>query len=125
MPGQFEGQSYLSLKTYRKNGDELPTPVWFVREGDMFYVRTLAGSGKVKRIYNNPKVEIMPCGQMGELLGTWVPAQAHEVLDEEVVSRVNSLVTAKYGDMAQAFETQARERGQRYTLLLIEPGNLK
>jgi PPOX class probable F420-dependent enzyme len=118
---QFEGQSYLSLKTYRKNGDELPTPVWFVQDGDKFYIRTLAGSGKVKRIYNTPKVQIMPCGQMGEFLGTWVPAQAHEVLEEAVVSKVNSLVSAKYGDMAKTFEAQARERGQKYTLILIEP----
>ena len=72
---QFIDQSYLNLQTYRKNGKPMPTPVWFAQDGEKFYIRTVAGSGKVKRIHNNPKVQIMPCGQRGEPLGIWVAAQ--------------------------------------------------
>jgi len=53
---QFKDQNYLNLQTYRKNGEAIATPVWFVQDGDKFYVRTIAGSGKVKRIHNNAKV---------------------------------------------------------------------
>lgn len=118
---QFENQDYLNLLTYRKNETAVPTPVWFVQDGDKFYVRTIAGSGKVKRIHNNPKVQIMPCGRSGEPLGTWLTAQAHEMPDRETFEHVKSLLIAKYGEMVQALEAQAQERGQKYTILLVEP----
>ena len=47
---QFKDKKYLNLETYRKNGQVMPTPVWFVQDGEVFYVRTGANSGKVKRI---------------------------------------------------------------------------
>ena len=120
---QFENQSYLSLQTYRKNGEPVPTPVWFVQDGEKFYIRTIAGSGKVKRIHNNSKVQIMPCGQQGEPLGTWIAAQAHEILDEATFEHIKSFLIAKYGEMVQTLEAQARERGQKYTVILVEPEN--
>jgi len=118
---QFENQSYLSLQTYRKNGAAMPTPVWFAQAGEQFYIRTIAGSGKVKRIHNNPKVQIMPCGRVGEPLGTWIAAQAQEILDDETFTLVRSLLLAKYGEAFKATETQAS--GQKYTVLLIKPEN--
>jgi len=120
---QFENQSYLSLQTYRKNGDAMPTPVWFVQAGDQFYVRTIAGSGKVKRIHNNPNIKIMPCGRMGEPLGTWIAAQANEILDEETFTLVRSLLAAKYGEPFKTMEAQTQASGQKYTVLLIKPEN--
>ena len=49
----FTSQQYLNLETFRKNGAAVKTPVWFVQDGDATFVRTLANSGKVKRIRNN------------------------------------------------------------------------
>ena len=121
---QFKNQSYLNFKTYRKNGDAMPTPVWFVQDGEKIYIRTIAGSGKIKRIFNNPNVHIMPCGQRGEPLGTWVAAQAHEMPDKATFECVKSLLIAKYGQMVQDLETQAQERGQEYTIVLVEPEKL-
>lgn len=118
---QFADQSYLSLQTYRKNGEAMPTPVWFVQDGEKFYIRTIAGSGKVKRINSNPKVQIMPCGQSGEPLGTWAVAQAREMVDEATFAHAKSLLIAKYGEIVQTLEAEARERGQEYTVLLVEP----
>jgi len=43
---QFEGKPFLNLETFRKNGQGVRTPVWFTQDGGMFYVRTVAGSGK-------------------------------------------------------------------------------
>lgn len=107
------------MQTYRKNGEAIATPVWFVQDGDKFYVRTIAGSGKVKRIHNNAKVQIMPCGQRGEPLGAWVAAQACEVVDEVTFAHVNSLLITKYGETVQTLASQAQERGEKYTVLAI------
>lgn len=118
---QFIDQSYLNLQTYRKNGEPMPTPVWFVQDGEKFYIRTVAGSGKVKRIHNNPKVQIMPCGQRGEPLGIWVTAQVREIQDEETIVFAKSLMVAKYGELFKTMDAQAQEGGQKSTILMVEP----
>jgi hypothetical protein len=57
----FEKQKYLNIETFRKNGEGVRTPVWFVQDGEVLYARTIANSGKVKRIRNNGQVKIAPC----------------------------------------------------------------
>jgi PPOX class probable F420-dependent enzyme len=49
---QLTQQQYINLETFRKNGVGVKTSVWFVQDGDTIYVRTVANSGKVKRIRN-------------------------------------------------------------------------
>jgi PPOX class probable F420-dependent enzyme len=117
---QFANQKYLNLETFRKNGQSLKTPVWFVQEGEKLYVRTIANSGKVKRLRNHGRVNIMPCGQEGEPLGTWVPAQARETTEAALAAHVRELLVAKYGDLVAYFEAQNKAKGLEYTLLLIE-----
>ena len=57
---QFKNQPFLSIETKRKDGTAVPTPVWFVQDGDVLYVRTIDGSGKVKRARNFSAVRVMP-----------------------------------------------------------------
>ena len=116
---QFKDQKYLNLETFRKNGQSMPTPVWFVQDGETFYVRTVAGAGKVKRVRNNGQVRIMPCGQVGEPLGTWVDAHAEEATDETTSVLVRGLLLAKYGPMVEMFEKQTYEKGLKYTVIKI------
>jgi len=52
------GQQYLNLETFRKNGMGVKTPVWFVQEGDTFFIRTMASSGKVKRVRLNGQLNL-------------------------------------------------------------------
>jgi PPOX class probable F420-dependent enzyme len=117
---QFTNQSYLNLKTYRKNGEEVATPLWFVQEGKTIFVRTISGSGKVKRVHNNPNVEVMPCGLNGEPLGDWVPAVAGELDDARTYNKVAGLLAAKYGKEPKVYETNAIARGEKYTVLEIK-----
>ena len=116
---QFANQKYLNLETYRKNGQVMLTPVWFVQDGDVFYIRTVADSGKVKRVRNNGKVRVMPCGQSGEPLGMWVDAHAEESTDAATFARVRELLIAKYGAMVEMFEKQTYEKGLKYTVIKI------
>jgi PPOX class probable F420-dependent enzyme len=89
---QFKKQKYLNLETFRRNGESMKTPVWFVQDDEILYVQTMANSGKVKRIRNNGSVNITPCKMDGTPTGSWVPASAREVTGAEIAKKVNSLL---------------------------------
>lgn len=120
----FQGQSYLNLETFRKTGTGVKTPVWFVQDGDRIYVRTIADSGKVKRIRNNARVNLAPCKVDGALLGDWVPAAAREVQDEATGRHINHLLDAKYGIVKKLFALGSALRRQRYTVLEIQADHI-
>jgi PPOX class probable F420-dependent enzyme len=73
----FDRQKYLSLETYRKNGEAVRTPVWFAAApGPTLYVYTTADSGKVKRLRRTGEVRIAPCNARGTVTGAWSNAGA-------------------------------------------------
>jgi PPOX class probable F420-dependent enzyme len=117
---QFKRQKYLNLETLRKSGESMRTPVWFVLDGENFYVSTLANSGKVKRIRNNGRVNLAACKMDGKVTGVWTPAQAREVADPEIISKVNSLLDKKYGLMKKIFDKQRASKGVKDTILEIK-----
>ena len=92
----FAGHKYLNLETFKKSGEGVKTPVWFVADPKTdlsgsearLYAYTVGNSGKVKRIRNNGKVRIAPCDMRGKVLGEWVDARAELVAGTE----------AAYGD---------------------------
>jgi PPOX class probable F420-dependent enzyme len=112
-------QQYINIETFRKSGEGVRTPVWFVQEGDVVYVHTVADSGKVKRIRRNPQVNIAPCKMGGALVGEWVPASAREHLDEETNQKVDKLLDKKYGLMKKMFGFSLSKKKQKYTVLEI------
>jgi uncharacterized protein len=112
-------QQYLNLETFRKSGVSVKTPVWFVLDGDVLYVRTGANSGKVKRIRNNGQVNVAPCKADGTLLGEWIAAQAREVKDAELDQKVNRLLDRKYGLMKKLFGLFSAVQRQKETILEI------
>ena len=61
-------EKYVSLTTFRANGQPVPTPVWIVPlSATTAGFTTEATSGKVKRIRNNPKVTLRPCDMRGRV----------------------------------------------------------
>jgi uncharacterized protein len=118
---QFEGKSFLNLETFRKNGVAVKTPVWFTENDRMIYVRTVAGSGKVKRIKNNGGVRIVPCEANGTPTGEWIAAHAVEVTDPESAELVRQLLEKKYGVVqVKAFAAMTSLRKEKYTVLKIQ-----
>ena len=79
----FVGQKYISLETFKKNGEGVKTPVWFVLHNEALYAYTEADSWKVKRIRNNPRVRVAPCTVRGAVKGPWVDGRATIVEGEE------------------------------------------
>jgi uncharacterized protein len=84
MPGDFShlrGRKYIDLVTYRKNGVGVHTPVWFAESNGGLYVFSTPRAGKLKRIRNNPRVEIAPSTIRGRPLGPYVTATARIAAD--------------------------------------------
>jgi hypothetical protein len=117
--GSLSKQQYINLETFRKSGVGVQTPVWFVQDIDTLYVRTMANSGKVKRIRTNGQVKIAPCKGDGALLGDWLPATAREVKDQDIQRKVDRLLDQKYGLMKKLFGGM---RKQKHTVLEIRLG---
>jgi uncharacterized protein len=58
---------FVSLTTFRRSGAAVSTPVWVGRDGGSLVVLTPVGSGKVKRLRHDPRVELRPCGRFGRV----------------------------------------------------------
>ncbi|HBX78075.1 MAG TPA: hypothetical protein DEG43_10530 [Acidimicrobiaceae bacterium] len=57
---------YVSFSTFRKDGSTSSTPVWWARlEDGSFAFTTDPTSWKVRRLRNNPAVEVRPCTMKG------------------------------------------------------------
>jgi PPOX class probable F420-dependent enzyme len=124
----FAGHKYLNLETFRKNGEGVKTPVWFVGDPSAnldssdarLYVYTVGVSGKVKRIRNNNRVRVAPCNARGGLLGEWVDARAEIVTGAEA-GRGMQLLNRKYMPWKQLLDFFARFRPRERTVFLIRP----
>jgi uncharacterized protein len=95
IPAAIEGQKYISLQTFRKNGVGVATPVWFGEENGKLYIMTRSDMGKAKRIRNNPQVRIAPCTIRGKVTGPEFAATAR-ILPAEDHARARQTINRKY-----------------------------
>ena len=88
---------YLSLKTFKKSGAHVLTPVWFASTNhNQLHVFSSKNAGKVKRIKNNAATEIAECDWKGDKLKTWEAARAFIVDDPIEENEAYRALTAKY-----------------------------
>ncbi|GMU53563.1 MAG: PPOX class F420-dependent oxidoreductase [Candidatus Xenobia bacterium] len=92
----FQEARFLALTTFRKNGQPVTTPVWFVEREGKLYVRTGARSGKVKRIRNQTRVQVAPALRPGHLLAEARSGQAR-ILGQDELAEVNRALSRRYG----------------------------
>lgn len=116
----FEKQAYLSLETFRKNGQGVPTPVWFAKSNGVLYITTVDNSGKVKRIRNNGRVRIAPCDMRGSVLGAWFEAQARLVSDAQEEEVAKKALDRKYGLQKRLLEMAAAGKKIDRVYLAVE-----
>lgn len=74
-------QYAVLLTTHKKDGTGVGTPVNIAVEGDHAYIRTYGKAWKVKRMRNNPEVEIAPSTLRGTPTGPALKARVR-LLDE-------------------------------------------
>ena len=116
---QFANQKYLNLESYRRNGQGVRTPLWFVEDNRALYFYTPAHSYKVKRIAANPRVRVVPCDMRGNVKGVWVDATARRIYGEES-RRANELLDRKYGLAKRILNFLARIRGHERAAFAIQ-----
>jgi PPOX class probable F420-dependent enzyme len=78
----MEGK-YISLITYKMNGDPRATPVWFIEQNEKIYFVTLQGRYKVKRIKSNPNVKIASSSMRGKPKEEYIEGIARILSDDE------------------------------------------
>lgn len=112
MDTQLDDARYISLATFRRNGREVRTPVWFTRLDDGYVCYSAADAGKVKRIRANARVRLAPCDMRGSLRGAWHAATATLVDDPAACARAYGALRARYGWQMWLVETLARLSGR-------------
>src|SRR5450631_3175978 len=92
-------KAFVSLTTFRKNGERIASPVWVARDGDALIVLTPEESGKVKRLRNNGQVEIRPCNRAGKVADGSEPVLGitEIVTDGPSIARLTRVIEKKYG----------------------------
>jgi PPOX class probable F420-dependent enzyme len=95
VPTPIQGQKYISLTTFRKNGAGVATPVWFGEQDGKLYVMTRSDMGKTKRIRNNPQVRVAPSTIRGKVTGAEFGAAAR-ILPPEEQARARQAINRKY-----------------------------
>ena len=102
MAPQLGNPKYVRFTTFRKNGDAVPTPVWFALDADGTYVfRTDADSGKVKRMRHTPRVEVAASdvrGRVADGAPTYT-GTAEIIEDPAAMAPAEQVMATKYGLM--------------------------
>lgn len=115
----LEGHKYVSLTTYRRSGAKVSTPVWFVQRDSRVYVWTMATSGKVRRLRNNPNVALAPCKVGGEPLGPYLEGVA-TMSEDDSSEELNKTFRLKYGMLMVLDKVATRLRHRKRVFLEIK-----
>jgi uncharacterized protein len=96
---------YISLTTFRKNGNAVPTPIWFAQdmESGILYGETDPNSGKIKRLRHTSRVTLAPCTALGKITGEVTGGHARQVKDTAETFRARGALHRKYGLKRQLF----------------------
>ena len=116
---QFKNQQYLTIETYRRNGEGVKTPVWFAQDGEALRVWTQVDAGKVKRIRRDDRVRIVPSTATGEALGEWKEASAMLLDQPQELEYTIRLFRQKYGLIFNLFGLLGRIRKAKHITIRV------
>jgi len=118
-------EDFVSLSTFKRNGDAVATPLWVIGEGGQLVFWTPAETWKVKRARRDPRVTVVPCSRRGKVAPGEQPVtgRAQIVEDAGEVTRVQNLFKRKYGlqfRVVTAVERLIRRGTERRVLLRVD-----
>jgi len=114
---EIKSEKYISLETYRKNGQSVKSPVWFVIKDDLLYIVTRSETGKVKRLKNNLQVKFASCTMKGKITGEWISGTA-KILDVNQTKDAVKMRDEKYGFMAKIAKFVSKSKGEFFAFTI-------
>lgn len=118
--GELDRHRYLSLATFRRDGREVATPVWFAAVEGRLYVFTGGESGKVKRLRHSPRARVAPSDARGRVLGEWREGSARILSDPRSIDRAHAALRSKYGWQVWVTDALARLTGRVHRRAWLE-----
>jgi hypothetical protein len=116
---QFQNKEYIRLETVKRNGQLVPTPVWFVVDDGRLFVRSYANSGKVKRMRNNPHVRVTPSDAVGKPRGVTIDGTALRA-NGDIEIKISQQLYRKYGLMKMSFDLWGAIKQLDWAVFAIE-----
>ena len=94
---ELAAERYVSLVTFRRNGTEVPTPIWVAAYEGNLYAVTDGTSVKMKRLKANDRIRLAACDARGEVRGEWAEARGRRIDDAALIQRAQQALESKYG----------------------------
>jgi PPOX class probable F420-dependent enzyme len=116
----LSGHKYMLLITYRRNGEGVPTPVWFGLRDGKAYLHTERRTAKFKRIRANPRVRVAPCTMRAKPRGPAAEGTARVVSPDEE-PQAEAAIQANYGLARRAYEAPMDRSGLNFAYIEISP----
>ena len=90
--------------------------------GEVLFMRTIARSGKVKRLRNDDRVTLAPCTWEGEITGPAVEGRGRVLAeDDPLCLHANDLLDAKYGEERAKMTRMMEEQSEPLLYLELRP----
>jgi PPOX class probable F420-dependent enzyme len=105
-------ERYVSLATFRRNGAEVRTPIWFAVIDQRLWMMTGGDTGKVKRLRHDPRVRVAPSDVRGVVHGPWREGTARFAEDPREIADARAMLRAKYGWQVTLLDVFARLSGR-------------
>jgi PPOX class probable F420-dependent enzyme len=118
---RFQPGKYINIETYRRSGEGVRTPVWFVESGGALFILTRGDSGKVKRLRHNKAVQVAMCKMDGTVISDWEPGEASFVETEDAVKNIKSLFDDKYGAVSRLTNIFSRMQRKKRVFIKVVP----
>jgi PPOX class probable F420-dependent enzyme len=113
-------ERYVSLATFRRNGAEVRTPVWFAAREDRLWIVTGGDSGKVKRVRHTARVRVAASDARGGVHGVWHDGTARIMHEPREIADAQALLRAKYGWQARLLNFVSRLSGRIHRRVWLE-----
>jgi PPOX class probable F420-dependent enzyme len=96
----LRGKKYCILVSYKKDGNPVPSPLWFGLGDGKVYVHT--GGYKIKRMERNPHVLVAPSSFRGKPLGAPFAGTAR-ILPQSECAEADRCLDGNYGLQRRAY----------------------
>lgn len=118
-----EHAKYISLRTFKKDGSPIDTPVWFATLDGKLIVFTDGTSYKVKRLRRDPRVEAAVCDVRGGSRGEFHKGRGRVVegpAEAAYIARCYDALNRKYGLMMRLGTVLSTVAGRVKRRLILE-----